>query len=197
MNNYILIGLIILTTACIYLFYLYYNKYNEYHDIHNEVNKLKQLNTELNEKLIDISLTKRNIEKHNAQFTEEEENELEEDLKPKIEEVENIEELDNLNDLDDLDNLDNLDDEIENISNIDKVEDMDNLEIKEDIVKQENNVESTKKEEKTLSEKDMEILNNLDNMNFKELKIVAKNIGIKIKGSKEELTTKIREHFSK
>ena len=34
-------------------------------------------------------------------------------------------------------------------------------------------------------------------MNFKELKIVAKNLGIKIKGSKDELSNKIKAHFNK
>ena len=46
-NNYILIGLIILTLACIYLFYLYYSKYNDYDNLHNELIKLKVLNKEL------------------------------------------------------------------------------------------------------------------------------------------------------
>ena len=45
--------------------------------------------------------------------------------------------------------------------------------------------------------KNDDILDKLDSMTFKELKIVAKNLGIKIKGTKDELTTKIREHFNK
>ena len=99
MNNYILIGLIILTISCIYLFYLYYNKYNEYDSMYKEVNDLKKLNQELNNKLIGLSLTKHNLDEHNLKVESEDENILTE---------KEIDNLDNLEKLEDLLNVDNL-----------------------------------------------------------------------------------------
>jgi len=70
-NNHILIGLVVLTISCIYLFYLNFQKHQEFEELHVEVKKLKLLNGLTQTKLIEIassrqnnigSLTKRNLE---------------------------------------------------------------------------------------------------------------------------------------
>jgi len=70
-NNHILIGLVVLTISCIYLFYLNFQKHQEFEELHIEVKKLKLLNGLTQNKLIEIvssrqhnnvnSLTKRNF----------------------------------------------------------------------------------------------------------------------------------------
>jgi hypothetical protein len=70
-NNHILIGLVVLTISCIYLFYLNFQKHQEFEELHIEVKKLKLLNGLTQNKLMEIavskqnnigSLTKRNLE---------------------------------------------------------------------------------------------------------------------------------------
>lgn len=43
-NNHILIGLVILTISCIYLFYLNYTKHSEFENLSKEVAYLKNIN---------------------------------------------------------------------------------------------------------------------------------------------------------
>ena len=53
-NKSILLGLVVLTLSCIYLFYLNHTKYKELDELSNEVNKLKLLNNLTQTKLLEM-----------------------------------------------------------------------------------------------------------------------------------------------
>jgi hypothetical protein len=57
-NNHILIGLVVLTISCIYLFYLNYTKHSDFEKLSQEVNYLKTINKTNYEKLESLSNTK-------------------------------------------------------------------------------------------------------------------------------------------
>jgi len=59
-NNHILIGLVVLTISCIYLFYLNFQKHQEFEELHIEVKKLKLLNGLTQTKLMEIASSRKN-----------------------------------------------------------------------------------------------------------------------------------------
>ena len=133
-NNHILIGLVVLTVSCIYLFYLNFQKHQEFEQLHVEVKKLKLLNSLTQNKLMEIasskknnvgSLTKKNLENldveieknkledlfNDNQQSEEPEEQGEEDKKQDLDLNLSADEIEEINDLEETD----LDDNEENL----------------------------------------------------------------------------------
>ena len=270
-NKSILLGLVVLTLSCIYLFYLNHTKYQELDELSNEVNKLKLLNNLTQTKLLEMidkdkslvsnnvnenqqpllnnnvtPLTKENIETfeninnsnnenlelsnddiHNIdnlnviEINEEMSDENEEVNEEEVEQVEQVEQVEeethsNSNELEELDveelviepnevlvsesndlngelNLDDLGDEGSELNlNFDNIEEVNNALPEGEIL--DNNEQIN---EETIEEDNQLNINNVDSMTIKELKVVAKNMNLKIKGNKEEIINRIKDNINK
>ena len=136
-NNYVLLGLIILTVACIYLFYTNFQKNKEYELLATQVSKLRIQNEE-NRKCLATTLSSSNeptqeqhvpdiIHENNVlnvdlDITQSEHQELDgHDNQPNMESVDN--ELDIQLNEDELEEINNLDD-LENLNNSNNVEEV-------------------------------------------------------------------------
>ncbi len=296
-NNHILIGLVILTISCIYLFYLNYTKHNDFEKLSREVNTLKKINKVNSEKLLLLNsnlekapkseLTNTNLVEHNnnnkcneircdeticeTQCTlnckpENLENDVVNDsLGLTSNEIDEIENLDNAANNDDnlhidTDNTDNFNLENNNIvelnenfndniptedveldldieveeTNINETSDLEveeqsnemllneevkiteqniivesvdenemNLDLNLEVNSLDNEVDSELNnliDQDNLTENNIDnsqIINNLDSMTLKELRVAAKNIGLKTKGNKDDIISRIKEKLTK
>jgi len=283
-NKSILLGLVVLTLSCIYLFYLNHTKYKELDELSNEVKQLKMLNNLTQSKLVEmlkdkslsqkqpsqtsqsvhaandvVPLTKENIKTfENQTITNEDHLELTKDdiqnidnldvIEVDVEDENNDEEEEvEIEGEDELEELvvqelevnepentneklviedDNEDDNEDNV-----VDNNENEENNTDIILEDNQVNGElnlddlgdEGSELNLDFGAMEEINtepkieeleddnneddnendsqlnfdNVDSMTIKELKVVAKNMNLKIKGNKEELSNRIKENISK
>ena len=251
-NNYVLIGLIVLTVSCIYLFYTNFQKNKEYEMLVSQVNQLRIQNEENKKYLATMSSAAQYV--NNPVTTQSPPNIREEnnvlnvelDLQPNLEtlvpengsndDTQNNNQNDlslelNEEELEEIDNLDNLDNLIESevvvgeelqlnddvasvvesvlmepvnntpeeaqpesnndLSNVDNIED----ELVEVVTNSDTNISND--DTNSLDNDSSQYLNmsnqNLETMTHKELKLMCKNLGLKTKGNKEVLMSKIKE----
>ena len=233
-NNYILIGLIILTISCIYLFYLNFQKNKEFIVLFKELEHLRNLNQETQNNLLKMDklsqLENSNVEHSKLNTNDETEVVEDEDNEEELifDETE-LEELNNLNNnsnnstdvktnlLDETNNIEDLlqvnselvidaeDDagvngevdaevDAEVDGEVDILEELSN-ELSEN--RESLNVQSEESnilEDEKVSENQLEV-DNLDTMNLKELRLLAKNLKLKNKGNKDELINRIKKHL--
>ena len=245
-NNHVLIGLIILTVACIYLFYTNFQKNKEYEMLVSQVTQLRIQNEENKRYLSSLhQQTPTTMEQPSEVLNAETEtlnidlgqgqnsvnndvlppqmNNIEVEVAVEPEEVEldiqlNDDELEEINNLDNLDNngekveVEVVEEEFElnddvasvvesvlmeptdlhgshpdNVSN-----DVDIVEILTNEVENSSEVSSNQADEENAQMLNMTNAN-LETMTHKELKLMCKNLGLKTKGNKEELMSKIKE----
>ena len=251
-NNYVLIGLIVLTVSCIYLFYTNFQKNKEYEMLVSQVNQLRIQNEENKKYLATMNSSAQYVNNpittQNPPDIREENNILnvELDLQPNLEtlvpendsndDTQNNNQNDlslelNEEELEEIDNLDNLDNLVESevvvgeelqlnddvasvvesvlmepvnntpeeaepesnndLSNVDNIED----ELVEVVTNSDTHVSND--DTNSLDNDSSQYLNmsnqNLETMTHKELKLMCKNLGLKTKGNKEVLMSKIKE----
>lgn len=209
-NTYILIGMSILAVSCIYLFYLNFQTMKDDSNSSTEIKTIKFLISKIND---DINNTNHTIElhkkmlntllttNHNSQSLsendslnlvhhEESQDEIDEskqsntefsqEIFPEAQELnqENLDDLDDLQELNELNDLDNLDDIENNVDNSEEL--LDNFTPDVEI-------------EEILEEQKMNTEDDLANSTVKDLRLMAKNIGLSTKGNKDELIKRIIE----
>ena len=188
-NKHILLGLVVLTISCIYLFYLNFQKYKDYEELSIEVNKLKVINNMTQTKIIEMIKEKNDYTEQKIKpLTKENVSILPDNLELSTNDIENINIL-NRNDINNNNVLYNdpcLEDEqleldVEELSNAPGLED-EQLEL--DV------------EELSNDKKESFNIDYVDVMTIKELRIVAKNIKVSPKGNKNVLIKRIKEQIN-